>query len=200
MTRAGGGQWRSEVVVCPGGWATCLGLNLLVAPAWPYAAWRGSAAASHLWYGFLGLLCLFSSPALEGDGYRRQLCCWPMGPEDAVGAAEITDVRQHGAAHPEVPERWYSVAPGHGHGCPPDEGGPGSSQLGLSPSSPLGSCSQVPDITTNLPASLLLLQPAHLRPLLDVYFSGSVTERLAAFLVWRGLWRRAVLLPLLAWS
>lgn len=36
-------------------------------------------------------------------------------------------------------------------------------------------------------------------PLLDVYFSGlSVTERWRPFLVWRGLWRRLSLLPLLA--
>ncbi|KAK5927651.1 hypothetical protein CgunFtcFv8_012786 [Champsocephalus gunnari] len=35
-------------------------------------------------------------------------------------------------------------------------------------------------------------------PLLDVYFSGlSVTERWQPFLVWRGLWRRLSLLPLL---
>ncbi|KAE8296039.1 Transmembrane protein 168 [Larimichthys crocea] len=36
-------------------------------------------------------------------------------------------------------------------------------------------------------------------PLLDFYFSGlSVTERWQTFLVWRGLWRRLSLLPLLA--
>lgn len=36
-------------------------------------------------------------------------------------------------------------------------------------------------------------------PLLDVYFSGlSVTERWQPFLLWRGLWRRLSLLPLLA--
>ncbi|CAF98411.1 unnamed protein product [Tetraodon nigroviridis] len=36
-------------------------------------------------------------------------------------------------------------------------------------------------------------------PLLDVYFSGlSVTERWQPFLLWRGLWRRLTLLPLLA--
>ncbi|XP_056137510.1 transmembrane protein 168 [Lampris incognitus] len=36
-------------------------------------------------------------------------------------------------------------------------------------------------------------------PLLDVYFSGlSVTERWQPFLVWRGLWRRLSLVPLLA--
>ncbi|XP_029951527.1 transmembrane protein 168 [Salarias fasciatus] len=36
-------------------------------------------------------------------------------------------------------------------------------------------------------------------PLLDVYFSGlSVTERWQPFLVWRGLWRRLSLLPLLS--
>ncbi|XP_060932803.1 transmembrane protein 168 [Limanda limanda] len=36
-------------------------------------------------------------------------------------------------------------------------------------------------------------------PLLDVYFSGlSVTERWQPFLLWRGLWRRMSLLPLLA--
>lgn len=35
-------------------------------------------------------------------------------------------------------------------------------------------------------------------PLLDVYFSGlSVTERWQPFLIWRGLWRRLSLLPLL---
>lgn len=35
-------------------------------------------------------------------------------------------------------------------------------------------------------------------PLLDVYFSGlSVTERWQPFLLWRGLWRRLTLLPLL---
>ncbi len=54
------------------------------------------------------------------------------------------------------------------------------------------------DITTNPFALACFFSQLICDPLLDVYFSGlSVTERWQPFLVWRGLWRRLSLLPLL---
>ncbi|KAM9352263.1 transmembrane protein 168 [Symphorus nematophorus] len=54
-------------------------------------------------------------------------------------------------------------------------------------------------ITTNPFALACFFSQLICDPLLDVYFSGlSVTERWQPFLVWRGLWRRLSLLPLLA--
>ncbi|KAM6937432.1 transmembrane protein 168 [Xenentodon cancila] len=53
-------------------------------------------------------------------------------------------------------------------------------------------------ITTNPFALACFFSQLICDPLLDVYFSGlSVTERWQPFLVWRGLWRRLSLLPLL---
>lgn len=55
------------------------------------------------------------------------------------------------------------------------------------------------NITTNPFALSCFFSQLICDPLLDVYFSGlSVTERWQPFLVWRGLWRRISLLPLLA--
>uniref|UniRef100_A0AAX7UAK5 Transmembrane protein 168b n=1 Tax=Astatotilapia calliptera TaxID=8154 RepID=A0AAX7UAK5_ASTCA len=55
------------------------------------------------------------------------------------------------------------------------------------------------NITTNPFALSCFFSQLICDPLLDVYFSGlSVTERWQPFLVWRGLWRRVSLLPLLA--
>nr|XP_046248990.1 transmembrane protein 168 [Scatophagus argus] len=55
------------------------------------------------------------------------------------------------------------------------------------------------NITTNPFALACFFSQLICDPLLDVYFSGlSVTERWQHFLVWRGLWRRLSLLPLLA--
>lgn len=54
------------------------------------------------------------------------------------------------------------------------------------------------DITTNPYALGCFFSQLICDPLLDVYFSGlSVTERWQPFLVWRCLWRRLSLLPLL---
>lgn len=54
------------------------------------------------------------------------------------------------------------------------------------------------NITTNPFALACFFSQLICDPLLDVYFSGlSVTERWQPFLVWRGLWRRLSLLPLL---
>lgn len=54
-------------------------------------------------------------------------------------------------------------------------------------------------VTTNPFALACFFSQLICDPLLDVYFSGlSVTERWQPFLVWRGLWRRLSLLPLLA--
>ncbi|KAK2917584.1 transmembrane protein 168 [Channa argus] len=54
------------------------------------------------------------------------------------------------------------------------------------------------NITTNPSALACFFSQLICDPLLDVYFSGlSVTERWQPFLVWRGLWRRLSLLPLL---
>lgn len=54
------------------------------------------------------------------------------------------------------------------------------------------------DITTNPFALACFFSQLICDPLLDVYFSGlSVTERWQPFLVWRGLWRRLSLLPVL---
>lgn len=54
------------------------------------------------------------------------------------------------------------------------------------------------DITTNPFALACFFSQLICDPLLDVYFSGlSVTERWQPFLLWRGLWRRLSLLPLL---
>lgn len=54
------------------------------------------------------------------------------------------------------------------------------------------------DISTNHLALACFFSQLICDPLLDVYFSGlSVTERWQPFLVWRGLWRRLSLLPLL---
>ncbi|XP_023147419.2 transmembrane protein 168 [Amphiprion ocellaris] len=54
------------------------------------------------------------------------------------------------------------------------------------------------NITTNPFALACFFSQLICDPLLDVYFSGlSVTERWQPFLVWRGIWRRLSLLPLL---
>lgn len=54
------------------------------------------------------------------------------------------------------------------------------------------------NITTNPFALACFFSQLICDPLLDVYFSGlSVTERWQPFLLWRGLWRRLSLLPLL---
>lgn len=54
------------------------------------------------------------------------------------------------------------------------------------------------NVTTNPFALACFFSQLICDPLLDVYFSGlSVTERWQPFLVWRGLWRRLSLLPLL---
>lgn len=54
------------------------------------------------------------------------------------------------------------------------------------------------NITTNPFALACFFSQLLCDPLLDVYFSGlSVTERWQPFLVWRGLWRRLSLLPLM---
>eukprot|EP00064_Thunnus_orientalis_P010312 superscaffoldBa00001388_g10338 len=54
------------------------------------------------------------------------------------------------------------------------------------------------NITTNPFALACFFSQLICDPLLDVYFSGlSVTERWQPFLVWKGLWRRLSLLPLL---
>ncbi|KAM4573919.1 transmembrane protein 168 [Odontesthes bonariensis] len=54
------------------------------------------------------------------------------------------------------------------------------------------------DITTNPFALSCFFSQLICDPLLDFYFSGlSVTERWQHFLMWRGLWRRLSLLPLL---
>ncbi|KAM7414994.1 hypothetical protein PAMA_019693 [Pampus argenteus] len=54
------------------------------------------------------------------------------------------------------------------------------------------------NITTNPFALSCFFSQLICDPLLDVYFSGlSVTERWQPFLVWRGLWRRLSLFPLL---
>ncbi|XP_019934546.1 transmembrane protein 168-like [Paralichthys olivaceus] len=55
------------------------------------------------------------------------------------------------------------------------------------------------EVTTNPFALACFFSQLICDPLLDVYFSGlSVTERWQPFLLWRGLWRRLSLLPLLA--
>lgn len=55
------------------------------------------------------------------------------------------------------------------------------------------------NITTNPFALACFFSQLICDPLLDVYFSGlSVTERWQPFLLWRDLWRRLSLLPLLA--
>lgn len=54
------------------------------------------------------------------------------------------------------------------------------------------------NVTTNPFALACFFSQLICDPLLDVYFSGlSVTERWQPFLMWRGLWRRLSLLPLL---
>ncbi|XP_035521290.1 transmembrane protein 168-like [Morone saxatilis] len=54
------------------------------------------------------------------------------------------------------------------------------------------------NITTNPFALACFFSQLICDPLLDVYFSGlSVTERWQPFLVWRGLWRRLSLLPVM---
>ncbi|GLD59002.1 transmembrane protein 168-like protein [Lates japonicus] len=187
---------------------------------------RISRSILHLWYGFLlGLLCLFSSPALEGDVKEQAAnymllanvvlrTLWALL-ERLLGCARYRPALLTSAERLEL--AGFAVA---------------STALLIQKSLSvmvlvvalatvmvalrMKAVLALPNlvcfavitavlffkslsITTNPFALACFFSQLICDPLLDVYFSGlSVTERWQPFLVWRGLWRRLSLLPLLA--
>lgn len=191
-----------------------------------YSMERVSLSILHLWYGFLlGLLCLLSSPALEGD-VKEQAANYMLLASVVLRTLWALLERLLGCAryHPALltsAERLelagFAVA---------------STALLIQKSLSvmvlvvalatvmvalrMKAVLALPNlvcfavitavlffkslsITTNPFALACFFSQLICDPLLDVYFSGlSVTERWQPFLVWRGLWRRLSLLPLLA--
>ncbi|TMS05189.1 Transmembrane protein 168 [Larimichthys crocea] len=174
-----------------------------------------SRGVPHLLFGFLlGLLCFLSSPALEADVKEqaaRLPAAGPCGPQDAVGAAGPA-VRVHQlellgfavASTALLIEKSFSMMVLVG------------SLAAVMVSLRMKVFLAIPNlvcfaditavlffrslsISTNPFALACFFSRLICDPLLDFYFSGlSVTERWQTFLVWRGLWRRLSLLPLLA--